>query len=56
LEIAISKRLHREYGIKVLDRLPIDPAIARACDAGEIESYSGNIMENTLKIIEETRI
>jgi len=50
------EKVAQEYGIKVLDRLPIDPAIARACDAGEIESYSGNIMENTLKIIEETRI
>ncbi|WP_299448430.1 Mrp/NBP35 family ATP-binding protein [uncultured Phascolarctobacterium sp.] len=26
------------YGLKVLARLPIDPAVAAACDAGEIES------------------
>ncbi len=27
----------RDYGVKVLDRLPIDPALARACDAGALE-------------------
>ena len=26
------------YGVKVLGRLPIDPALAAACDAGEIET------------------
>ena len=26
------------YGLKVLDRLPIDPALAAACDAGTLET------------------
>lgn len=28
----------KEYGIDVLGRLPIDPMVAKACDAGDIES------------------
>lgn len=31
-----------EYGLKVLARLPIDPAFASACDRGEIEDFSGD--------------
>lgn len=29
------------YGIKNIARLPIDPELAKACDKGEIEEYSG---------------
>jgi len=30
-----------KYGIKKFARMPIDPSIAQACDAGEVESLSG---------------
>ena len=30
------------YGLPVLGRMPIDPAIASACDKGEIEDFTGD--------------
>ena len=29
----------RELGLPILARLPIDPALAAACDAGKVEDY-----------------
>ena len=29
----------RELGLPILARLPIDPALAAACDAGKVEHY-----------------
>jgi Mrp family chromosome partitioning ATPase len=34
-----------KHGLKVLAKLPIDPAIAAACDAGEIELFKGNWLD-----------
>lgn len=30
-----------EYGVPILGRLPLDPALSIACDAGKVESYLG---------------
>ncbi|MDD5937432.1 MAG: Mrp/NBP35 family ATP-binding protein [Clostridiales bacterium] len=38
----------RHY-LPVLARLPIDPALAAACDAGELESFSPNYLEDVAK-------
>jgi ATP-binding protein involved in chromosome partitioning len=35
----------QRIGIPFLGRLPIDPEIARLCDAGRIEEYSGELFE-----------
>ena len=35
-----------EMGIPVLARLPIDPGLAAACDAGTIEDYAPNYLES----------
>lgn len=43
----------QRYGLKVLDRLPIDPSIARACDTGTIELFEGNWLNNTADIVEK---
>ncbi len=40
-----------ELGLKVLARLPIDPAVAAACDAGEIESLKPNYLEGVAHLI-----
>ncbi len=37
------------HGLKVLARLPIDPALAKACDAGEVEKLSPNYLEDVAK-------
>lgn len=34
-----------ELGLKVLAKLPMDPGLARACDAGTLEDYEPNPME-----------
>lgn len=39
------------YGLEVLAKLPIDPAIAKACDSGKVEDINTDIMEKvTLKL------
>ncbi len=43
----------QRYGLKVLDRLPIDPSIARACDTGTVELFEGNWLNNTADIVEK---
>lgn len=40
-----------EYGIPVLDRLPIDPAITAACDRGEIEQVAPGLLKHTIELI-----
>ena len=37
------------HGLKVAARLPIDPALATACDAGEVENLSPNYLEDVAK-------
>ena len=37
------------HGLKVLARLPMDPALAKACDAGQIESVRPNYLEDVAK-------
>lgn len=40
----------RSMGVPLLGRLPLDPDLARACDAGEIEAYGA---ESILPIVAE---
>ena len=38
------EKVAAELGLKVLARLPIDPGVAAACDAGRIEDYEPNYL------------
>ena len=40
------------YDLEILARLPIDPLVATACDAGEIETVMSEAMDNCVKLIE----
>ena len=41
----------KQYGLEVLAKLPIDPAIAKACDNGMVEDVNTDMMEQvTLKL------
>ena len=42
----------KELDLKVLARLPIDPALAAACDAGEIEGFSPNYLSGVAEELE----
>ena len=42
------------YGLKVLARLPIEPALAAACDAGKIEEVRSAAVEACLDALLET--
>ncbi|WP_374287622.1 P-loop NTPase [Desulfovibrio desulfuricans] len=42
----------QRHGLKVLARLPIDPALAEACDKGVIEGVSEHFMDGALAVIE----
>ena len=40
------------YGLDVLGRLPIDPAIASACDQGRIEEVEGSWLDGAADLLE----
>lgn len=42
----------KEHGLEVLGKLPIDPAIAEACDEGKIEDYAGELLPDAVKKLE----
>ena len=42
-----------KFGLKVLAKLPIDPALARNVDDGQIELYEGDYLGDAVKAIEE---
>lgn len=45
---AIAEKLN----VSTISRLPIDPRIAAACDAGTIELFDGSWLDNMIKMIE----
>ena len=45
--------LAKEYGTKVLAKLPIDPELASHCDKGVIELFEGDYLESAADIIEK---
>ncbi|MCK9479467.1 MAG: P-loop NTPase [Firmicutes bacterium] len=42
----------KEHNLKVLAKLPIDPKYAAACDAGMIELFEGDVLDNIAKTLE----
>ena len=42
-----------EHGLKVLARLPMDPALAAACDAGKIESFQPNYLSGVAAMLDK---
>ena len=44
--------LAKEWKLPVLDRLPIDPELASACDTGTIEQFHGGYLPNAVEAIE----
>ncbi len=42
-----------KYGLTVLDRLPLNPNIAKACDEGKIESLNNGYLQHTADYIEK---
>ena len=43
----------KEYNLRILGRLPVDPRLAKSCDKGAIELYDGNWLDNATEIIEK---
>lgn len=41
-----------KYGLPILGRLPIDPKLAAACDAGTLELFEGDWLEYAADAIE----
>lgn len=46
------ERFASQNGIDTVCKLPVDPDFAMLCDKGQIESYSGNLLENLVFQIE----
>lgn len=45
------EKIAAEHNLKVLDRLPIDPAIAEAVDNGNIEGLNGEMLKGAIEAI-----
>ena len=45
----------KEHGVEVLGRLPIDPKLAKACDAGAIELFEGDWLNSAADKIEQMK-
>ena len=43
----------KNYGLPILAKLPIEPALAEACDAGQIESVNGDWMADAVSLLEK---
>lgn len=50
-EHALFGESRESFDTPVLDRLPIDPKLAEACDNGKLEDYENNYLENTLHLL-----
>ncbi len=44
-----------KYNLPVLGHIPIDPKLAAACDAGEIETYEGHWLDQAVKAIKDLK-
>ena len=44
-----------EHNLQVLAKLPIDPKLTAACDAGMIELFEGDWMDTAAKLLEEMK-
>jgi len=42
-----------EYGLRVLEKLPIDPVLSQEADMGKIEFNEGTQMETILDVLDE---
>lgn len=45
------EEIAQAHGLPVLARLPIDPALARACDEGKVEDLEPNYLEDVVKTL-----
>lgn len=48
-----AEEIAREYSFDLLGRLPIDPLLARQCDAGTIELFEGDWLDKAADKLEE---
>ena len=46
----------RAQGLPLLGRIPVDPAIARACDQGKIENLQGDWLEPAVRLVTEMKV
>lgn len=43
----------KQYGLEVLAKLPMDPALAKVCDAGVVELFEGSYLDSACDYVEE---
>ncbi len=47
------KQTAEKYNLPVLAEIPIDPALAKKCDDGQIESFEGDYLDNAFATVEK---
>lgn len=50
-----AENIASEYNIPLLAKIPMNPQIARLCDAGEIDSVEADFMDNVVKTVENIK-
>ena len=48
-----AKAVAAEYGIKLIEQLPVDPVLSQEADLGKIEFNKGTQMESILEVLDE---
>ena len=48
-----AKAVAAEYGIKLIEQLPVDPVLSQEADLGKIEFNEGTQMESILEVLDE---
>ena len=43
----------KEFGLQVLGKIPIDPALAKLCDNGMLELFEGDFLDGAADTIEQ---
>ena len=43
-----------QYGLRLLAQLPVDPALARACDEGRVEQLQGDWLDAAAQLLADT--
>ena len=46
------EEIAKKNNLEVLAKLPIDPSLAKLVDAGEVENFQGDFMDNVAKKVE----
>ena len=55
LRVSSQMCIRDRFGLAMLGQIPLDPAVAHACDAGQIETVDGSWLERAADLLEQLK-